>query len=125
MPAHTKAHRTSQKVQVVIMGDHPRVYEVPSNKANAVAGLLSDCVSDAIHVKPNEVFSELRKRYSQAGMRIRGGRAKQNLTQIELAKKIGVTQGDLSKMESGKRAIGKQIAKRLALALRVDYRLFL
>jgi transcriptional regulator with XRE-family HTH domain len=47
------------------------------------------------------------------------------LLQAEMAKKINVTQADLSKMESGKRPIGKVIAKRIAKIFGVNYRYFL
>lgn len=127
MRAHTKAHLTKKKgtVQIVVFGDEPRTFEIPKERAKAVKDLLADYVSDGLHVSPEEVFADLRERFSQAGMRIKGGRAKEGLTQLELAAKIRVTQGDLSKMENGKRPIGKDIARRLAKALKVDYRLFL
>jgi transcriptional regulator with XRE-family HTH domain len=47
------------------------------------------------------------------------------MTQIQLAKKLDITQGDLSKMESGKRSVGKQLARRLATVFGTDYRVFL
>jgi len=43
----------------------------------------------------------------------------------ELARKLGVAQGDLSKMETGKRSIGKEMAHRLAGVFDTDYRVFL
>jgi plasmid maintenance system antidote protein VapI len=42
-----------------------------------------------------------------------------------MAKKIGVTQGDLSKMEKGERPIGKKLAVRIGKTLSIDYRRFL
>ena len=56
---------------------------------------------------------------------LRGVRVRENLSQIEFAKKIGVTQSDLSKMELGKRPIGKIVAKRIAKMFDVPYRIFL
>ena len=41
------------------------------------------------------------------------------------ARKLGVTQGDLSKMENRKRSVGKQMAHRLAKVFNTDYRVFL
>ena len=38
---------------------------------------------------------------------------------------IGVRSGHISEMEDGKRPVGKEMAKRLARALRTDYRVFL
>jgi len=42
-----------------------------------------------------------------------------------MAKKINITQADLSKMENGKRPIGKIIAKRIEKMFDVSYRYFL
>lgn len=56
---------------------------------------------------------------------LRGMRNREGWTQTQLAEKIGVNQANLSKMETGKRAIGKIIAKRLAIVFETDYRLFL
>ena len=55
-------------------------------------------------------------------MLLRGLRARENLSQLEFAQAIGVTQSDLSKMELGKRPIGKIIAKRIAEKFDIDYR---
>jgi DNA-binding XRE family transcriptional regulator len=74
---------------------------------------------------PEGVFSNIEKKYTKAGVLLRGTRHREGLTQAEMAKKIRVTQADLSKMESGKRPIGKIIAKRIAKLFDVDYRYFL
>ena len=55
---------------------------------------------------------------------LRGSRAKEKMTQKELAKKLGVLQHHLSEMEHGKRPIGKQMAKKMAAVFNTDYRLF-
>jgi plasmid maintenance system antidote protein VapI len=47
------------------------------------------------------------------------------LTQAQLAEKIGVKRHHISEMESGKRPIGKDMAKRLADVLHTDYKVFL
>ena len=44
---------------------------------------------------------------------------------LEFAKKIKVTQSNLSKMENGKRPIGKMVAQRIAKEFDVNYRYFL
>ncbi|OFZ55574.1 MAG: hypothetical protein A2428_14565 [Bdellovibrionales bacterium RIFOXYC1_FULL_54_43] len=62
---------------------------------------------------------------SKIGSTVRGARHKEGLSQIELAGRLGVTQGDLFKMENGKRPIGKKMAMRLGRLLKIDYRVFL
>ncbi len=72
------------------------------------------------------VFSQkLDAKYTQAGALLRGTRHREGLAQKEFAKKIGITQGDLSKMENGKRSIGKIVAKRIQKMFGVNYRYFL
>jgi plasmid maintenance system antidote protein VapI len=62
---------------------------------------------------------------TEAGLVLKGARLKEELTQKELADKLGVKQHHLSEMEHGRRSIGKMMARRLAKILRVDYRIFL
>lgn len=65
------------------------------------------------------------KKYTEVGVMVRGGRYKAGLTQKELAELVGIKPHHVSEMENGKRTIGKEMAKRLAAVLKVDYRVFL
>jgi DNA-binding XRE family transcriptional regulator len=56
---------------------------------------------------------------------LRGARKREALTQKELAHLVGISQVHIPEMENGKRPIGKDLAKRLAQALKVNYRVFL
>ncbi len=60
-----------------------------------------------------------------AGVTLRGARKREGLTQRRLAGLLGISQAHISEMEHGKRPIGKEMAKRLAKVLQVDYRVFL
>jgi DNA-binding XRE family transcriptional regulator len=55
---------------------------------------------------------------------LRGARKRETLTQKELARLVGVGQTHISEMEHGKRPIGKDMARRLAKVLKVNYRFF-
>ena len=70
------------------------------------------------------VFAELNAKFTKPGALLQGTRHKEGLTQIEFAKKINVTQSSLSKMERGRRPIGKTIAKRIEKVFGPDYRIF-
>ncbi len=59
------------------------------------------------------------------GAALAGARAKEGLTQRQLAEMTGISQRHFSEMENGKRPIGKQIAKKLGKALNVRYKVFL
>ncbi len=68
-----------------------------------------------------ECFGDL----PQWAITLRGLRNREGLTQKDLGEIIGVEQTNISKMERGKRQIGKNIAMRIAKAFGIDYRLFL
>jgi plasmid maintenance system antidote protein VapI len=76
-------------------------------------------------VSAEEVFSDLIKKRGKSGAALRGLRAREGMTQIVFAKAIAVTQANLSAMENGRRAIGKEIAQRIAKKFGFDYRVFL
>lgn len=64
-------------------------------------------------------------KYGKPALVLRGARKRLEITQAQLAKKLGITQANLSAMENGKRTIGVKMAKRLGYALRIGYRVFL
>ncbi len=68
----------------------------------------------------SEVFPE-----THAGRILRGFRAREDMTQALLAEKAKLKAHHISEMENGKRTIGKDVAKRLAHALNIDYRILL
>jgi len=59
------------------------------------------------------------------GACLAGARYREGLTQQELSRVTGIPQRHISEMERGKRPIGKEMAKRLAKALHVGYKVFL
>lgn len=73
----------------------------------------------------NDLFADINKKYSKPGALLKGIRFRENLNQKEFAELIGVAQGDLSKMENGKRPIGKEIAKRIEKKFGTNHKLFL
>jgi DNA-binding XRE family transcriptional regulator len=63
--------------------------------------------------------------FTEPGLMLQGARAAADLTQAEVAKKLGIKQSHVSEMEHGKCSIGKEMAHRLAKLFNVNYRLFL
>lgn len=59
------------------------------------------------------------------GQALRRIRSAAGLSQGELSRRSGIPQPHISEMERHKRPIGKQSARRLALALEIDYRILL
>ena len=137
MLVHMKKHHTNQNTQNAIFcftenGDAYLLpakivqkfnqYEVKSisSKEKAIKNVI-----ERLHKTPEEVFADLDKKYTKAGALLKGYRYREGMTQKELAEKLDITQGDLSKYENGKRPIGKILAKRIAKLVGTDYRSFL
>ena len=58
-------------------------------------------------------------------MALRGLRVKEDITQAELAARLGISQNMVSSMESGKRSITAKMAKRIEQEFGVTYKAFL
>ncbi|WP_297829105.1 helix-turn-helix transcriptional regulator [uncultured Desulfovibrio sp.] len=71
-------------------------------------------------VSADEVFPD-----GCPAMALRGLRGKEEITQAELAARLGVSQNAISEMESGKRPISTKMAKRLGEEFNLPYKVFL
>lgn len=104
---------------------------VPAAKALMVANTIKGVLALAGHkvrrvnaegeelVSADEVFPD-----GSPAMALRGLRGKENLTQAELAERLGISQNMVSDMESGKRNISPKMAKRIGEAFKVPYKIF-
>lgn len=139
MSAHMKTRRTRTlsyiKVTVGFPGHKPLNYKIPNtaNVKDKLANLLEnwtepteDLITPWNQAIPWEQAAADRiAKYKQAGLVLRGARYREGISQKELAKKCGISQDNLSRMENGKRTIGEKTAKKLAKALNIDYRLLI
>ncbi len=126
MSGLTKKLRTRGNVRVVVGDRDPKLFVVPQKAADGVVELLRPYAQDTAQSIPaDEVFSGHYRKYGKAGAALQGFRSRDGLTQVQLARKLGVTQGDVSAMEHGRRPIGKGMASRLARIFKTDYRVFL
>jgi DNA-binding XRE family transcriptional regulator len=71
-------------------------------------------------VSADEVFPD-----GSPAMALRGLRGREDITQAELAARLGVSQNVISEMESGKRPISQKMAKRLGEEFDLPYKVFL
>ena len=107
-------------------GKKRKLYLVPKAAAHAVEMLLGHLDENGDGSIPAvELFPDLSDPKKTPGIALRGVRLRLELTQNQMAEKIGVSQGDLSKMEKGERPIGKKLALRIGKTLGIDYRRFL
>lgn len=118
MLEHTKKHPTKKKQHVIRMVHAGRIYEFPKSVADKYK--ISEQPTNA-----DELFESINKQYTKPGALLRGIRIRENLTQSAMAKLINVTQSDISQMERGTRAIGRNIAKRIESIFDVSYHSFL
>ena len=128
MSERTKGLPTNRKqfieVTVGIPGKEESIYKIP-NTSDAKAQLKKFFQNFESNLTPwREVASDEIKKYTEAGMALRAARYREGLSQKALAKLCDISQDNLSRMETGKRAIGEILAKRLGRILNVDYRLF-
>lgn len=127
MSAHTKEHHTNIKPSsnVLYVLDHNLLYAIPKSVAKKYIVETKKPVEQKSNISADELFKETDQKYGEAGALLRGLRSRENLSQVEFAKKIKVTQANLSKMENGTRPIGKIIAMRIAKTFNVNYKYFL
>ncbi len=128
MSVHTKkrpisAHSHGSTLHIT---HHNKTYVIPKN-------IVDKYIVE--NVKPKKltksslpikaIFDKLDEKFTKAGALLKGLRLREGLSQIEFAKKINVTQANLSNMENGRRSIGKIIAKRIEKVFGTNYRYFL
>lgn len=117
MQAHTKKHLT-KTVELRFMGP-------VNNMAKAIETLKPLGFVDTSESVPwRDAYSEFNES-KLIGKALAGARAREDMTQIQLAEKTGIPQRHISEMENGKRPIGKEMAKRLGKALNISYKVFL
>jgi DNA-binding XRE family transcriptional regulator len=131
-PAAVGAKSATARVSVRFAGGRQATYKIPVAKVPAAREFLSNLamgfeVKKAADegVPADEVFADLYKDTSKPATVLRGFRARDEMTQAELAGKLGTNQANVAKMESGARPIGKEMAKKLAAIFKTDYRVFL
>lgn len=112
-----------ERTNVSITGEFVEVrFRIPAKNLEEVKKTLASFGAEEAgdSISWRQVFPNF-----NAGVALRGGRKREGLTQKDLARLIGVSQAHISEMEHGKRPIGKEMAKRLAKVLQVDYRVLL
>ncbi len=127
MSEHMKKHRISVSSHgtTLYVTHHKTTYAIPKTIAEQYILDKKPKVKTKNSIPANSIFEKLDKKFTKAGVLLKGLRVREDLSQVEFAKKINVSQANLSKMESGKRPIGKIIAKRIEKIFGTNYRYFL
>lgn len=130
MSEHTKKHRISAHSQgsTLYITDRRISYAIPKRIAEKYI-VESKKIKKRVEAKNTnfiyKTFDKLDAKYTRAGAILKGLRLRERLSQVQFAKKINVTQANLSNMENGRRSIGKIIAKRIEKIFGTNYRYFL
>ena len=127
MSVHTKKHPISAQTHgsMLYITHHHKTYAIPRKIVDKYIVEEKKLKKHKKNVTMQTIFDKLNQKYTKAGALLKGLRLREGLSQIEFAKKINVTQANLSNMENGRRAIGKIIAKRIEKVFGVNYRYFL
>lgn len=125
MRKHPTNNKTAYRVVVEMPGKKKMLSFVPAKHLPKLEEFLEKYGHSEDSVPWEELASTRIKKYGKAGLALRGARFREGLSQKALAKKCGISQENISKMENGQRPIGEKVAKKLAKVLKIDYKLLL
>src|ERR1700690_1225481 len=109
MSAHMKAHFTKRatcKVIIEMPGKVKRLTFVPAKHLQKLEDFLEK-YGESDSISWEELAKDRIAKYKKSGLALRGARYRENLSQKELAKRTGISQENISKMENSQRTIGK------------------
>lgn len=112
------------ELEVKIDGEIIRFKDIPASKLHAMIVSLKDYREESIPWRET-AKERIKDSGGETAHMVRGSREREGLTQIELAKKLGMPQSNLSQIETGKRTVGKALAKKMSKVFNLDYRVFL
>ena len=126
MSAHTKTrHIRKHSYEIILKIAKKEIHSyLPLSAINEIKSVLKK-YSREESVHWTEIAKDDIKNHGQAGMVLRGARFRENMSQKELAKRSGVSQENISRIENGKRQVGEKVAKKLAKPLKIDYLLLI
>ena len=126
MSGPMKTRRIKREIPIQVGEGKCRLFLVPKDRVETIVRLMIEFeVNDQDSVPWRTPVQDLIDAHSEPGAALRGARVKEGISQTELAAKLKIPPSNISEMESGKRSIGKNMAKRLSKVLKLHYRVFL
>jgi ribosome-binding protein aMBF1 (putative translation factor) len=104
------------RIELSLQGENVEELIEWISKKFEVSILTSDS-SESIAVEDTDFWKEMQS--NRIGNMLAGARLKANLTQAQLAEKLGIRQNMISDYERGKRRLSPSMAKRIAKILRI------
>ena len=121
MLAHTKTRHIDDKMDEIIL-------TMPSGQAAIAYPAIIRFLELAGHtVESDEHSYTIEESFADISPSkiLRGLRIRENLTQEQFGKELGIAQHNVSEMENGKRTIGIRMAKRIEARFGMSYKAFL
>lgn len=118
MSVHTKKHLIDLHVKV--SEDYKDIVE---KFINSLDGIILDDENSTVNWEDTAVYKKFKK--NSPGIALKTHRENANLSQKELAEKLGIKQHHISEMERGLRGISVNMGHKLAKVLNVGFRVFL
>lgn len=122
---HTNNDEATYKVVVEMPGKKKRLSFVPAKYLEKLEAFLEKYGQPEESILWEALAASRIAKYGKAGLVLRGARFREGLSQKELAKRCGISQENISKMENGQRPIGVKVAKKLAKALKINTELLI
>lgn len=125
MSGHTKMRPTNPEGQILVTIKISENREKSAYLPLRSLGRLEAFLEENKPIPWRVLAKERLEKYKKAGLVLRGARFREGLSQKKLAEKTGISQDNISRIENRKRTVGEKVAKKLAKALKFDYRLLL
>lgn len=112
---------------IIKQGNETAKFKFPIEAGRGLLNFLRSLQnnSNEKNLPAEDAFPNIKDPAKRIGIIFRGVQFKHNLTQAEVAKKLGLDQSDVSKIEKGKRPVGKALAKKIEKEFGIDYHRFL
>jgi ribosome-binding protein aMBF1 (putative translation factor) len=104
------------RIEISLQGEHADELIEWISKKFEVSVLTSDD-SESVAIEETDFWKEMQS--NRIGNLLAGARLKANLTQAQLAEKLGIRQNMISDYERGKRRLSQSMAKRIARILHI------
>jgi DNA-binding XRE family transcriptional regulator len=101
-----------------------RFTDVPTSKLKPILVSLKEYADESLPWR-DIAAARIKAAGGESAHMIRTSREMAGLTQTELAKLLRMPQANVSQIETGRRSVGKALAKKLSKIFHVDYRVFL
>ncbi len=104
------------RIEISLQGEHvDELIEWISKKFDV--SILTSETSESIAIEETDFWKEMQS--NRIGNLLSGARLKANLSQAQLAEKLGIRQNMISDYERGKRRLSPSMAKRIAKILNI------